>query len=102
MLIGSSAKKPSLTKIRRIKFTLREALNLSEDSVVTVTQLACLETDCAPLETVFGLLRPGIAQLQHKVHKATDDIHADDLIQVCEAWGYDIKKTVIDPLFQEK
>ena len=101
MLIGNSAKKPSLTTIRRIKSTLREALNLGEDSVVTVTQLACLETDCAPLETVFGLLQPGTTQLQYKVHKATEDIHADDLMQVCEAWGYDIKRTMIEPLFQE-
>ncbi len=102
MLIGSSAKKPNLTALRRIKYTLREVLELDEDSVVTVTQLACLESDCAPLETVFGLLRPGTPQLQHKVHKATNDIHAEDLLQVCKAWGYNINKTVIEPLFQEK
>ena len=58
MLIGSVSEKPSLEVIRRIKRVLREALALSEDVTVTVTQLACLEEDCAPLETVIGLLRP--------------------------------------------
>ena len=52
MLIGSSSNKPSLENVRRIKKALRTALDLPEDAMVTVTQLACLEEDCAPLETV--------------------------------------------------
>ena len=101
MLIGNSSKKPSLNVIRRIKVTLREALSLPEDSMVTVTQLACLEEDCAPLETVIGLLEPGAPQRQHKVHKATDAIQTDDLVRVCHAWGHDIERTVIDTIFKD-
>ena len=101
MLIGNSSKKPSLQMVRRIKFTLDKALGLPEDAMITVTQLACLEEDCAPLETVIGLLRPGLPQLQYKVHKATDSVNADDLIEVCQAWGYDVKKTVIESFFKE-
>lgn len=95
MLIGSSSKKPNLQTIRRIKQVLREALELSEDATVTVTELACLEEDCAPVETVFGLLRPDAPQLQHKLHKSTDDVDARDLMEVCEAWGFDVASAAI-------
>lgn len=91
MLIGGSAKKPNLDTVRRIKRTLREALGLAEDATVTVTELACLEEDCAPVETVFGLLRPDAPQLQHKVHKPTDDVDSRDLVEVCNAWGFDVQ-----------
>ena len=69
MLIGAPSNRPSLQAVRRIKRSLHEALGLSDDDLITVTQLACLEEDCAPLETVIGLLRPSRPQLQHKVHK---------------------------------
>ena len=90
MLIGKTSKKPSLRNIRRIKQVLREALKLSEDATVTVTELACLEEDCAPVETVFGLLRTDAPPLQHKVHKPTDDVDVHDLIEVCESWGFNV------------
>lgn len=88
MLIGDASKRPQLEHVRRIKRALREALDLPDDATVTVSQLACLEEACAPLETVIGLLRPGSPQRQHRVHKPTDDIDAQDLAQVCEAWGF--------------
>lgn len=91
MLIGQSAKKPNLETIRRIKRALREALELSEDDTVTVAELACLEEGCAPIETVVGLLRPDSPQLQHKLHKATDAVDAEDLTEVCVAWGFDVQ-----------
>ena len=102
MLIGSSSKNPDLKMIRRIKLTLREALALPEDAMVSVTQLACLEEDCAPLETVVGLLSPGAPQLQHKIHKPTDAIDAEDLIRICGAWGREVQRDFIEQLFREK
>ncbi len=90
MLIGRGSKKPNLETVRHIKRSLREALELPEDTLITVTQLACLEEDCAPLETVIGLLRPGVPQLQHKVHKPTDSVDAADLVQVCKTWGFSV------------
>ena len=96
MLIGGASNKPSLDKVRSIKFALREALALETQAMVTVTQLACLEEDCAPLETVIGLLDPGTPQRQHKVHKATEAINADDLGEVCRAWGHNIEIHVIE------
>jgi len=101
MLLRSGANRPSLKTIRRIKCALREALQLSDDVMVTVTQLACLEDGCAPLETVIGLLWPGEPQRQHTIHKQTEAVDADDLITVCEAWGYTVKATDIYKRFKE-
>ena len=101
MLIGNSSNRPNLLAVRRIKRALREALALPEEALVTVTQLACLEEDCAPLETVIGLLRPDEPQLQHKVHKATDAIQAEDLVPVCAAWGFPVPLSTFQHLFKE-
>ena len=101
MLIGNSSQRPNLHVVRRIKRALNHALELPEDALITVTQLACLEEDCAPLETVIGLLRADTPQLQHKVHKATDAIDVQDLVQVCEAWGFSVLTSVIEPIFKE-
>lgn len=101
MLIGTSSNRPDLEIVRRIKLTLHKALCVPEDGMITVTQLACLEEGCAPLETVVGLIQPGASQLQYKVHKPTNDISTNDLIQICEAWGYEISEDAITSLFKE-
>ena len=88
MLIGQSGRKPNLDKIRHIKQVLRDALDLPEDATITLTELACMEEDCPPVETVFGLLRSDVPQLQHKVPKTTEEVDADDLLEICKAWGF--------------
>ena len=101
MIIGSASKRPNIKAVRRIKRALLEVLELPDDAMVTVTQLACLEEDCAPLETVIGLLRTGLPQLQHKIHKATDAIDAADLVAVCDAWGFSTTRTDIETSLRE-
>lgn len=101
MLINTAAKRPSLAAVRRIKRTLHRALALPDTATLTVTQLACREAGCAPLETVIGLLRPGCPPLQHRLHKATDAIDADDLVAVCSAWGLSAPRTVLHTGLQE-
>ncbi len=95
MLINTSPRRPNLERARRIKKAMREALSLSDDMTVTVTELACLEEGCAPLETVIGLLRPDAPQLQRKLRKPMDDVDASDLVQVCAAWGFDVEIPVL-------
>ena len=99
MLIGKATKRPNLVKIRNIKNSLSKALNLTEDEIITVSQLACLEIDCAPVETVFGLLRPGVPQLQFKIHKEIDHINSQDLLNVCIEWGFDVQISTITQFF---
>ena len=95
MLIGNSSQRPNLEAVKRIKQALREALELPEEAMITVSQLTCLEEECAPLETVIGLLRPNAPQRQHKVHKATDTVDADDLVKVCTAWGEAVERSTL-------
>lgn len=102
MLIGKEPRRPNLERARRIKEALREALNLSNDTTVTVTELACLEEGCAPIETAIGLLRPNAQPLRCKLHKPTDAVDAEDLVQVCKEWGFDVQIAVLAPPIQEK
>ena len=102
MLISTSPRRPNLERARRIKQALREALSLSDDMTVTVTELACLEEGCPPVETVIGLLRPDAPQLQRKLHKPMDAVDATDLVQVCTAWGFDVEiPTLARPLQED-
>ena len=101
MLIGKGPRRPNLERVRRIKEALREALSLSHDTTVTVTEHACLEEGCAPIETAIGLLRPNAQQLQYKLHKPTDAIDAEDLVQVCTEWGFDVQIAVLTQQLQE-
>ena len=101
MLINTSPRRPNLEQVRRIKKALRAALSLSDDTTVTVTELACLEEGCAPVETAIGLLRPDAPQLQCKLHKPMDAVDARDLVQVCKAWGFDVQIPILVPLLQE-
>ena len=101
MLIGSRSQRPSLQEVRKIKQALREALSLQEEDLLTVTQLACLEEECAPLETVIGLLPKDGTQRQFKVHKATDEINAADLAKVCDAWGYSVAIEALETTLKE-
>ena len=102
MLINTSPpRRPNLETARRIKRTLREALRLSDDMTVTVTELACLEEGCPPVETAIGVLRPGAPQLQCKLHKPMDAVGAEDLVQVCTAWGFDVEIPVLAPLQED-
>ena len=101
MMINTSRRRPNLERVRRIKKALREALRLSNDATVTVTELACLEEGCAPVETVIGLLRPDAPQLQYKLHKPMDAVDAKDLIQVCKAWGFDVRMPILAHLLRE-
>ena len=101
MLIGTSPRSPNPEGARRIKKALRETLGLCDDVTVTVAELACLEEGCAPVETVIGLLRPAAPQLQHKLHKPIDAVDADDLGQVCAAWGFHATTQAHAPLLQE-
>lgn len=102
MLIGRASKKSDITTVRRIKQALREALRLPDEATITLSELACLEEGCAPIETVLGLLRPDAPQRQHKLHKRADQIDAQDLVKVCQSWGYQIEPTAFPETYKEK
>ena len=96
MLINTSPRRPNLERVRQIKEALRAALSLPDGTTVKVTELACLEEGCAPIETVVALLQPDAPVLQYKLHKPTDAIDAEDLVQICMAWGFDVKTPIYE------
>ncbi len=101
MLINTTPRNPNRERVRQVKEALRAALSLPDGATVTVTELACREEGCPPIETVVALLRPDGPPLQHKLHKTTDAVDAEDLVQVCKAWGFDVQISILAPLLQE-
>ncbi len=101
MLINTSPRRPNRERVRQIKEALRAALSLPDGTTVTVTELACLEEGCAPIETVVALLRPDAPPLQHKLNKPTDAVDAEDLVQVGKAWGFDVPIPLLARLLKE-
>jgi len=93
MLIGEKKKKPNLARLQRIKKLLSESLDLPETSTITVNQLSCHEEGCPPVETVVALLRPGLTALQHKIHKPVDQLQVNDLVKICEDWGFNVDQS---------
>lgn len=77
----------------RLRHWVRTCLALGEDDVVMVTQLACRDAGCSPVETVLAVLRPGaplrrtvplpaelvsIAHVQHAFAAVAADLPGSD------------------------
>jgi len=43
-----------------------------------------------------ALLQPDAPPKQHKIHKSTDTVDADDLIQICNSWGFDVQSNAFE------
>ncbi|MBM4015717.1 MAG: hypothetical protein FJ293_12240 [Planctomycetes bacterium] len=97
MQVGPGRSKPDLARVRAIKEALRAQLQLTDVDTVTVAELACLESSCAPVETVLGLLRPGAPQLQRRLHKATSAVTDEDLAETCRAWRRELESNQSSP-----
>ena len=96
MLINTSPRRPNRERVRQIKEALRTALSLPDGTTVQVTELTCLEEGCAPIETVVALFQPDAPALQYTLHKPADAIDAEDLVQICKAWGFDVKTPIYE------
>ena len=99
MLIGRTTRKTNVEKVRKLKRVLREGFQIPNDTILMISELACLEDGCAPRETVFGLLPSGKAQQQCKRHKSIQEISCEDLILVGEIWGCEAQKTDFESIF---
>jgi hypothetical protein len=101
MLTKNSKPKINLEKVGQIKNFLKTALSISDNSTISVTQLACLEKGCPPIETVVALLQPGSNPLLHKLHKSVDEIQASDLIEISIRWGIPVEIDAFDKFNKE-
>ncbi|MFV9503409.1 MAG: hypothetical protein AB4911_02470 [Oscillochloridaceae bacterium umkhey_bin13] len=71
--------RPDPSHLASIKAWVAEALALSDDVTVMVSELRCAEPGCPPLETVLAVLRPGQPPEQRKLPKATAELTATDI-----------------------
>ena len=81
-----SARRPSVDPEARarVQAWVLEAFGLPADAFVRVTQLACSEPGCPPLETAIALDREGGISLR-TVHKATSEISREDVFALAQA-----------------
>lgn len=66
-------------KSRQIKAWVRETYGLDDEVAVSITELACLEDDCPDIETVIGIMRPGVKIEIIRIHKAIPDVDLEDI-----------------------
>jgi hypothetical protein len=67
--------------IERAKSSARRALGLSDDAVISVTELSCRDPKCPDVETVIAVFRAEAETLVLRVHKPIPDITEADLVQ---------------------
>jgi hypothetical protein len=77
--IFSVRTRPSPVRIAEIKTNVAAVFNLPDSASILVTELRCTEPGCPPLETVIAILQEGQATIQHKVHKAVQEITSADI-----------------------
>jgi len=83
MDIFSSRGPRSSERTNEIKAQVAALLGLGEEATVMVTELACMEEGCPPVETVIAVFRPGMSKLQFRLHRPISEITAHDIEEMC-------------------
>jgi hypothetical protein len=78
MTLPGTRPRPDGEATARVKAWAAAALDPDEDRTIMVTELACSEPGCPPVETVIALLGPGEPR-RWKVHKPVADLTEDDV-----------------------
>jgi hypothetical protein len=80
--------RPDLESIERVKGWVTSALELPASTSVMVTELACSEPGCPPLETVIAVLAQEgpKGRRQHTFHKPLTDVSWADVIHLANLW----------------
>jgi hypothetical protein len=73
----------SSERANEIKGQVSAALALDEDATVMVSELACMEEGCPPVETVIAVFRPAQEKLQFRLHRPMAEITSHDIEQMC-------------------
>jgi hypothetical protein len=66
-----------------IKAQVAAELALDEDATVLVTELACMEEGCPPIETVIAVFHPNKPKVQFRLHRSMSDITTSDIQRMC-------------------
>lgn len=68
-------------RLALVRSWVRAALDLDDETHIMVTELACTERDCPPVETVFAVLEPG-ARRQWTVHGPVASLTEADVLRM--------------------
>ena len=70
-------------RANEIKAQVALALDLDEEATVMVSELACMEEGCPPIETVIAVFRPAMQKLQFRLHRPIAEITTHDIEKMC-------------------
>jgi hypothetical protein len=77
----------------RLQAATRALLDLSDDVVISVTELACREPGCPDIETIVAVMRTGEGPRTAKFRKPLPDITADNLAAEFARLGWESSRT---------
>ena len=71
-------------KARQLKERVREAWALSEEVIISVMEVECMEANCPDLETNIILMSDGCEARLFKVYKPLAEVTSNDLVGLKE------------------
>jgi hypothetical protein len=83
MDIFSSRGPRNSERANEIKAQITAELGLNEEATVMVSELACSEDGCPPIETVIAVFRPAMQKLQFRLHLSMAEITTQDIHDLC-------------------
>ncbi|HZY74219.1 MAG TPA: hypothetical protein VFE22_14020 [Edaphobacter sp.] len=83
MDIFSSRGPRSSERSNEIKAQVAAVLGLDEEATVMISELACMEEGCPPVETIIAVFRPAMEKLQFRLHRPIAEITAHDIEEMC-------------------
>ncbi len=76
-LFKTSTPKADPGQIKRLKAWVHEVFDIAADVPVSISQLACHEPDCPPIETVIAIMAH--PPQQYKLHQSVSEITQSDI-----------------------
>jgi hypothetical protein len=92
MDIFSSRSSRSSERSNEIKEQVAAVLGLDEDATVMVSELACMEEGCPPIETVIAVFQPAMEKLQFRLHRPISEISEHDIEEMCAQQAHSLEK----------
>jgi hypothetical protein len=83
MDIFSSRGPRSSERTNEIKAQVAAVLGLDEEATVMVSELACMEEGCPPVETIIAVFRPATDKIEFRLHRPISEITAHDIEEMC-------------------
>ena len=65
--------------VQELKLQTQRLLGLSDDVVISVTELSCREPGCPDVETVVAVLKEREKPMLARIHKSIPDVTGDEL-----------------------